>query len=170
MVSHDVAVDVIRGFPEVEEGTSYGNLAWKVRGKMFAWDRPFSKADIKRFGDEPVPDGPILGVKVDDLAEKEAVLASGTPGIFTIPHFDGFAALLVQLDEIGEDRDDRRHGDDLPPRLQNSQVIMYFHQGVSLVAVTLRAHPAGAVWGSSWRSSTLSSTAATRPSVRVCHA
>ncbi len=60
--------------------------------------------------------------------------------------------------ESGKHRHHRRDGDDLPPRLQNSQVIMYFHQGVSLVAVTLRAHPAGAVWGSSWRSSTLSST------------
>jgi hypothetical protein len=100
MVSHDDAVAVIVSLPEVTTGSSYGNQAWSVSGKMFAWDRPFSKADIKRFGAEPVPSGPILGVKMDGLEEKAAVLAAGTPGVFTIPHFDGFPAVLVQLDEI----------------------------------------------------------------------
>ena len=103
MVAHERAVEIARTLPEVEEGTTYGNRAWKVRGRTFAWDRPFSKADVARFGDEPVPDGPILGVRVDDLDEKEAVLAAGTPGVFTIPHLDGFAAILVQLDAMTED-------------------------------------------------------------------
>ena len=103
MVDHDVAVELIAAFPAVEEGTSYGRRAWKVNGKLFAWDRPFSKADLKRFGDEPAPQGPILGVTVDDLGEKEAILAAGTPGLFTIPHFDGYAAVLVQLEVVDED-------------------------------------------------------------------
>jgi hypothetical protein len=103
MVSHDEVVAMIVSLPEVIEGTSYGNQAWSVGGKVFVWDRPFSKADLKRFGDEPVPGGPILGVKVDGHEEKEAVLAAGTPGVFTIPHFDGFPAVLVQLDAIEAD-------------------------------------------------------------------
>ena len=40
---------------------------------------------------------------VDDLGEKEAILAAGTPGLFTIPHFDGYAAVLVQLEAVDED-------------------------------------------------------------------
>jgi hypothetical protein len=83
--------------PEVEEGERYGHRTWVVGKKAFAWDRPFSKADIKRFGDDPVPAGPILAVTVADLAEKEAVLAAGHPGFFTITHFDGYAAVLVEL-------------------------------------------------------------------------
>ncbi len=41
----------------VVEGERYGNRAWSVSGKAFAWERPFSKADIRRFGDASPPDG-----------------------------------------------------------------------------------------------------------------
>jgi hypothetical protein len=57
----------------------------------------FSKADLRRFGDEPAPAYPIVAVRVADLAEKEAVLAEQRPGFFTIPHFNGYAAVLIEL-------------------------------------------------------------------------
>jgi len=103
MVSHDDAVELITSLPEVEEYTSYGSRAWRVKGTMFAWDRPLRKADIKRWEDGPIPEGPILGLKVEDLGEKEAVLATGTRGIFTIAHFDGYPSILAQLDVISYD-------------------------------------------------------------------
>jgi hypothetical protein len=92
---------IIAGLPEVTEGERFGHRTWFVGKKSFAWERPYSKADLKRFGDTTPPDGPILAVHVDGLEEKEAVLAAGRRGIFTIEHFDHYPAVLIQLRVVG---------------------------------------------------------------------
>ncbi len=104
MATYDDVALLALGLPETAEGISREHRAWSVGRKAFAWERPFTKADLKRFGDEPVPEGPILGVRVEDLGEKEAILAEERPGFFTIAHFDGFAGMLIQLDLIDEAR------------------------------------------------------------------
>ena len=43
------------------------------------------------------PAGPILALCTADLDDKDALLATGAKGFFTIPHFEGYAAVLVQL-------------------------------------------------------------------------
>ncbi len=99
------AAAVCAGLPDVVEGSRkpthggerHGLRTWYVGTKSFAWERPFSNADIKRFGAETPPAGPILAVRVADLLEKEAVLEAHAGPVFTIPHFDNYAAVLLQL-------------------------------------------------------------------------
>ena len=99
MTFDDVA-RIAAELPDVTEAESRGNRSWSVSGKAIAWERPFSKADIKRFGDTTPPDGPILAVRVGDLGEKEAVLAAHPRALFTIPHFNGYAAVLIQMKTV----------------------------------------------------------------------
>lgn len=101
MVTLEEVAEWAAALPGVTEGVSYGNPTWNVGRKAFAWERPFRKADLKRFGDAPVPTGPIVALRVEDLHEKEAVLAEGRRGVFTIQHFDNYPAILVQLDRVG---------------------------------------------------------------------
>jgi hypothetical protein len=42
-------------------------------------------------------------VRVEHLIAKEALLADDPGVYFTTPHFDGYAAVLVRLDEIALD-------------------------------------------------------------------
>jgi hypothetical protein len=100
MVTLEDAARMALDLPQVTEDERHGHRAWSVGGKAFAWERPFSKADIRRFGDTTPPEGPILAVRVADLGEKEAVLAEQPKAFFTIPHFDGYSAVLIQLKAV----------------------------------------------------------------------
>jgi hypothetical protein len=85
--------------PETTEETSRGLPRWCVKAKGFAWERPLRRADHEALGDQ-APDGPILGASVADEGIKEALSADNPEVYFTTPHFDGYAAILVRLDNI----------------------------------------------------------------------
>jgi hypothetical protein len=74
-------------------------LAWRVRDKLFAWERPLRRSDFAALGDA-APDGPILAARVPDLGARQALLADAPDVYFTTPHFDGYPAILVRLDLI----------------------------------------------------------------------
>jgi hypothetical protein len=88
--------------PEASERTSRGRLQWRVKDKLFVWERPLRSSEIEALGGS-VPDGPILGARVEHLGAKEALLADASGRFFTTPHFDGYPAILVPLEEIARD-------------------------------------------------------------------
>jgi hypothetical protein len=57
------------------------------------------RPDLEALGDA-APDGQVLGARVEHLVAKEALLADPSGLYFTTPHFDGYPAVLVRLDEI----------------------------------------------------------------------
>jgi hypothetical protein len=104
MATLDDVAALALALPEVTE-TQQGRdwRAWAVRDKKFAWEREFSKADIKRFGDEEPPPLPIIAVRTDGMVEKEAILADPPEGVFHIPHFDRYPGVLIELGRVGDD-------------------------------------------------------------------
>jgi hypothetical protein len=92
--------------PETSERVSRDLHQWRVKDKLFVWERPLRRADIEALGDR-APEGPILGARVEHLVAKEALLANDEGVFFTTPHFEGYPAILVRLDRIAvEDLDE----------------------------------------------------------------
>jgi hypothetical protein len=85
--------------PEAEERLSRERRQWRVREKLFVWERPLRAKEVAELGDA-APDGPILGARVEHLVAKEALIADDPGVFFTTSHFDGHASVLVRLPEI----------------------------------------------------------------------
>jgi hypothetical protein len=88
--------------PETGERLSRELHQWQVRDKLFVWERPLRSKEIDALGDD-APSGPILGARVEHLVAKEALLADDPRVFFTTPHFDGYPAILVRLENIAID-------------------------------------------------------------------
>ena len=82
-------VTIGTGFPGVEESTSYGTPALKVRGKMMCRLRT---------------DPDALVVRVLDVGDREALLRGDPDVYFTTPHYDGYPYVLVRLESVEMDQ------------------------------------------------------------------
>jgi hypothetical protein len=91
--------DVARIVAELPETTETTARTWRVRKKLIAWERPLRKADHAALGAD-APTGDILGARVADEGVKFALIADDPRVYFTTPHFDGYPAILVRLDQI----------------------------------------------------------------------
>jgi hypothetical protein len=89
MPTWDDVVAIASALPEVEESTSYRTPALKVRGRGFARLRAEAEGGL---------------VLMCQLDEKEALLASGDPAFYTTPHYDGYGAILVDLEKVSREQ------------------------------------------------------------------
>jgi len=86
--------------PETSERVSREHRQWRVREKLFVWERPLRQKEIQALGDD-APEGPILGARVEHIGAKAALRAADPSIFFTTPHFDGYPAILVRLERAG---------------------------------------------------------------------
>jgi hypothetical protein len=77
--------------PGTEESTSYGQPAFRVRKKLFAWVSP----DDAAMG--------ALATYVDE-AEKELLVASDPAVYFATPHYAGYPIVLMRLEHADPER------------------------------------------------------------------
>jgi hypothetical protein len=87
--------------PESEERVSREKRQWRVRQKLFVWERPLRPKEAQELGSAaPAADAPILGARVEHLGAKQALLEDDPRVYFTTSHFEGYAAVLIRLDRI----------------------------------------------------------------------
>jgi hypothetical protein len=85
MPSWSDVVEIGQRFPGVEESTSYGTPALKVRGKFMC-----------RLRSDP----DALVVRVIDMADREALLLGEPDVFFTTPHYEDYPIVLVRMDAV----------------------------------------------------------------------
>jgi hypothetical protein len=96
-MSYAEVEELALSLPETTSTPSYGGApALRVNKKMFARLRGEMADDTDELTGAPY--GDVLMVSVEDLGEKEALLAADGDAYFTIAHYDGYPAVLVRLD------------------------------------------------------------------------
>ena len=99
-------VDLIcAALPETELGKSWGDRpTWKVprgpKGKGFLLHRAPSPSAIDPATGKPYED--LLVISTPTEVEKMALVEDPDTPFFTVDHFKGYAAVLVQLSRLGE--------------------------------------------------------------------
>lgn len=99
MSTWDDVSRIATAMPGVVERSVNGVLDWKVKDKLFVWERPLRRGDLEALG-IPAQEGQVLGARVPDDGAKEALLAEDPAVYFTTPHFNGYPIVLVRLDSI----------------------------------------------------------------------
>jgi hypothetical protein len=79
-----------------------GGASWRTTAGSFVWQRGPSGRDLEQLATlgREWPAGDVVGVRTDGLPVKEALLETAPDAFFTIPHFDGYPAVLVRLEAV----------------------------------------------------------------------
>jgi hypothetical protein len=89
MPTEDDVRAIALGLPETTEEQWYQSPGYKVTGKGFLRIRTEAEGGLVVF--------------VSDLGEKDALIAANPSVFFTTPHYDGYAAVLVNLAAVDPD-------------------------------------------------------------------
>lgn len=93
-------------FPRVVEKTTGhgGGASWCTSAGRLAWERGPRKHDLEQLAalGRRWPTGTIIGIRVEDEQAKAALIQTYPEVFFTIPHFDGFPAVLTRVEAIDE--------------------------------------------------------------------
>lgn len=90
--------DLALALPEVSLGTSWNHPAYVVGGKAFVRFREPRKDCLDPATGEPMDDVIVINVPGPD--DKSALVEAGP--WFTIPHFDGYDAVLVRERDLAQ--------------------------------------------------------------------
>ena len=104
MASWDDVARLAARLPGAEASTHWRRECFKVGGRAFVTRRPLSQRDrdqLVALG-RPVPESELVFVRVEHEGAKEAVLQT-EPACLTVPHLDGYPAVLVALDDATPD-------------------------------------------------------------------
>jgi hypothetical protein len=98
--------EICLSLPEVELGTSWGDRpTYKVRGKGFVLHRRPAPSAVDPATGEPYDD--LLVIVTPGAEEKAELVGDERLPFFTVDHFNGYPAVLVQQSRLGEiDRDE----------------------------------------------------------------
>src|SRR3954449_11882882 len=99
MAGWDDVRRIALALPETTERVSREHRQWRVKDKLFVWERPLRRSDLEALGDA-APAGPLLGARVEHQIAKQALVQAPSGLYFTTPHFKGYPAILVQLEPI----------------------------------------------------------------------
>jgi len=102
MVTLDEVAQWALALPGIAESERHGHRSWSVGKKGVAWERPLTKADMKRWDAGSLPQGDVVAVVVEDMGHKAAVMADPPKGFFDMQHFAGYPAVLVELRLAGK--------------------------------------------------------------------
>lgn len=77
-------------------------VTWRTSTGVFVWQRGPSGRDLEQLSaiGREWPDGEVVGVRTDGEQGKLALIETYPDVFFTIPHFDGYPAVLLRLDAI----------------------------------------------------------------------
>jgi hypothetical protein len=85
VITEDDVRRIALALPATTEKPSYGTPGFRVKDKLFARIRP---------------EGDVLVVWCEDLAGKEATIASEPDKFFTTPHYDGHPSVLMRFSAV----------------------------------------------------------------------